>query len=78
MHKTIQAANEPKEYDEYPIGVGFYAMRITTTKNGKVYSKLIRRDRSGQPNIAQNIAIGKRIPQIGKRMRIKHRARSVK
>lgn len=76
--------NEPKEHVEYPIGVGYYAMRINSTKKVKVYSKLVKRDRSGKPNLEQEITIqhahksGKRQPQVGKRIRIKHRARAVK
>ena len=73
-----KAVNEPSTYDEYTIGVGFHAMRINTTKNGKVYSKLVKRDRSGKPNMQQLLVSGKLKPQVGKRVRIKHRARSVK
>lgn len=74
---------QPVEYTEYPIGVGYYAMRINSTKKGKVYSKLVKRDRSGKPNLAQEIEIaygsgGKRQPQVGKRIRIQHRARAPK
>lgn len=70
--------NEPKEHVEYPIGVGYYAMRINTTKKGKVYSKLVKRDRSGKPNMEQLLVRGKLTPLVGKRPRIKHRARAVK
>lgn len=66
------------EYVEFPVGTGYYAMRM----HKKGYSKLVKRDRSGKPNLAQELAIknstGIRKPQVGKRVRIKHRARAPK
>lgn len=67
------------EHTEFPISTnGYYAMRI----HKKGYTKLVRADRSGKPNLAQELAIksstGVRQPQIGKRSRIQHRARAPK
>ena len=73
--------DQPKEHEEYPIGVGYYAMRVNRNKAGKVCTKLVKRDRSKQPNLGQQIAIkeaGGLKPSIGKRPRVKHRARAAK
>ena len=59
-------------HKETPIGAGFYALRHNTSKAGVYYSRLVKADRSPSPRFF----VEKRTPLVGKRTRIKHRART--
>lgn len=75
--KRLFQKKEQAVHEEVPVSEGsFYAHRFNTSACGKSYSKLVRRDRTGAPNPMQQIANGELKPQVGKRQRIKHRART--
>lgn len=59
-------------HDETPLGAGYWAMRHTRAQSGVVYSKLVKRDRS-KPSTMRALYT---LPQVGRRPRIKHRART--
>ena len=65
------------EHTEFLVGAGFYAIRVNYSKRQR-YTKLVKRDRSGKPNMEQLLVRGNLTPLVGKRIRIKHRARAVK
>lgn len=57
----------PKEFHETPIGAGYYAMRKTKSRSGRVYTKLVKRDRSGSSKVrSEDVTqpiIGMRYPE---------------
>lgn len=60
------------KYNETPIGAGYYAVRHMTSKSGNCYQKLVKADRSPAP-LFNPLTLK---PITGKRVRIKHRART--
>lgn len=59
-------------HTETPVGAGFYAFRHTVSAGKTAYTKLVKADRSPAPRYK----LEKGIPSVGKRTRIKHRART--
>jgi len=61
-------------YDEVPVGAGYYAFRRTVSKAGKGYTKLVKRDRSPSGTIHVMIRRGgvKLTPSVGHNARRQH------
>ena len=52
-------------FDEVPVGAGYYAFRRTISKANKGYTKLVKRDRSPSGKVWSRILGGKRTPSVG-------------
>lgn len=75
--KQAFGTKEKTQHEEVAIGVkSFWAFRFNSSASGHSYSKLVRADRTGSPSFVQSALVGTLKPQVGKRQRIKHRART--
>ena len=54
-------------HKETRVGAGYYALRKTVSAAGKVYTKLVKADRSNTPKVFNMIGQPKRVPSRGSR-----------
>ena len=61
---AMKSGDYVNNYDEVPVGAGYWALRRTIAASGKAYTKLVKRDRSPSGTVMA-LSMSKRVPSVG-------------